>query len=125
MQTYLVECYWPGVSEPQLLDAIAHTGSEGDTVTDDGVRLVDSVLIPTDEIVLCVFEGSSEGAVRAAAQRAGLPAERVVESVRVSPGSKRPRSRRRLWPLRADSDLALAFQILAGVLAAPRRIKRP
>ena len=125
MQTYLVECYWPGVSEPQLLHAIARTGSDGETVTDDGVRLVDSVLIPTDEIVLCVFEGSSEGAVRAAALRAGLPAERVVESVRVSPGSRRPRSRRRLWPLRADSDLAFAFQILAGVLAAPRRTKRP
>ena len=123
MQTYLVECYWPGVSEPQLLDAIARTGTEGETVTDDCVRLVDSVLIPTDEIVLCVFEGSSEGAVRAAAQRAGLPAERVVESVRVSPGLKRPRSHRRVWPLRADSDLTFAFQILAGVLAPLRRSK--
>ena len=125
MQTYLVECYWPGVSEPQLVDAIARTGREGETVTDEGVRLVESILIPTDEIVLCVFEGSSAGAVRAAAQRAGLPAERVVESVRVSPRSERPSSHRRAWPLRADGDLAPAFQILAGVFAAPRRNKKP
>ena len=58
---------------------------EGETVTNDGVRLVDSILIPTGEIVLCVFEGSSAGAARAATQREGLAAERVVEPVRVSP----------------------------------------
>ena len=124
MQTYLVECYWPGVSEPQLADAVARTGNEGETVTNDGVRLVDSILIPTDEIVLCVFEGSSAGAVRAATQRAGLPAERIVESVRVSPRSKPPRSRPRVWPLRADGDLTLAFQILTGAFAPLRRNKK-
>jgi len=75
--TYLVECYWPGVSERELAERVAHvSGAE--------VTHLDSILVRDDEIVLCVFEGPSADAVRDATQRAGLPLERVVESVRVA-----------------------------------------
>jgi Nickel responsive protein SCO4226-like len=83
MTTYLVECYWPGVDELQLRGA-----ADGLTVSppdrSNGVAWLSSILIPEDEIVLCLATGPSEEAVRETAQRAGLPAERVVSCVHVS-----------------------------------------
>ena len=72
MTTYFVECYWPGVDELQLADAI-------DRLTDatpdrsDGVTWLSSILILEDEIVLCLATGPSADAVRASAQT-GRPA---------------------------------------------------
>jgi Protein of unknown function (DUF4242) len=84
MSTYLVECYWPGVDELRLGEVVerlmvASPGQRGD------VGWVSSVLIPEDEIVLCLATGPSAEAIRATAQRAGLPAERVVPCVQVRP----------------------------------------
>jgi hypothetical protein len=79
-QTYLVECYWPGVSERQVTETLARSAV---LPADVAVRHLDSVLIPADEIVLSLFEGPSAEAVLAATRQVGLPSERVVESVRV------------------------------------------
>ncbi len=76
MTTYFVECYWPGVSRAQLAAAV-------DRLDDDQVRCLDTILVTADEIVLCVVEAASEAEILAAASRAGLPQERVVECVRV------------------------------------------
>jgi hypothetical protein len=80
-QAYLVECFWPGVSEGRVARAVrqlAATGAAGDVVV-----WVDSILVPDDEIVLCLFEARSAEAVRASADRAGLPAERIVACIQV------------------------------------------
>ena len=83
MTTYLVECYWPGVDElrlGQVIDRLTDPprGRSGD------VGWVSSILIPDDEIVLCLATGRSADEIRATAQRAGLPAERVVPCVQVT-----------------------------------------
>jgi Nickel responsive protein SCO4226-like len=80
-QAYLVECFWPGVSEGRVAKAVRQL--EAVDTGEDGVTWVDSILVPDDEIVLCVFEGRSMEAVRASADRAGLPAERIVACVQV------------------------------------------
>ena len=85
-QTYFVECYWPGVDEARLEAAVTRLTSVEDG--DSTVRWVDSTLIPADEIVLCVFEGPSATAVRATADGAGLPSERITECVRFSTGGR-------------------------------------
>jgi hypothetical protein len=77
--TYLVECYWPGVERDAAEEALGRAVAGGE------LRCVDSILIPEDEIVLCVFEGSSADAVRDAARRSGLPSERVTPSIRLYP----------------------------------------
>lgn len=79
IRTYLVECYWPGVSETKLAEAVERAAGE------TAARCVESILIPADEIVLCLFEARSAGAVRDATRRARLPSERIVESVRIQP----------------------------------------
>lgn len=81
---YFVECYWPGVSPLDVANAVTHLASSREDA--DTVSWVDSILVPDDEIVLCVFEGPSAEAVRASAERAGLPAERIVTCVRVPTG---------------------------------------
>jgi hypothetical protein len=80
-QAYLVECFWPGVNEGRVARAVRQLA--GVDVGRDAVTWVDSILVPDDEIVLCVFEGRSVEAVRASTQRAGLPAERIVTCVQV------------------------------------------
>ena len=75
-QTYLVECYWPGVTEESLTQ-LSRSSEAGD------VAWLESILVPEDEIVLCLFEGPSEEAVRESSRRSGLPSERVTRSVRI------------------------------------------
>lgn len=70
MTTYLVD-------EPQLADAIERLANTLREQDDEG-GWVSLILIPDDEIVLCLATGCSATAVRASSQLAGLPAERVV-----------------------------------------------
>jgi hypothetical protein len=78
---YAAKCYWPGVTEPALEiaanRAMAQAGSDrfaGET------RYLGSLLFQGDDLVLCLFEGSSRHAVRRASRQAGLPCDRVMDS---------------------------------------------
>ena len=71
---YLAECFWPGVAEADLRDLderieLALTGT--------AARYLGSILMCADEVVLCLFEGS-ETEVRAAAEQAAVPFERIL-----------------------------------------------
>jgi len=81
-RTYLVECYRPGVSETCLADAIARLAVEPGS--GDGVWWLDSILVPADETVLCLFRGATAAVIRQAAGQARLPAERVVECIQIA-----------------------------------------
>jgi hypothetical protein len=79
-RSYLVECYWPGVSEQKATEASRRVravslelGRRGDEL-----RFIGCVLIPGEEAMFCLFAGT-EADVRAAAQEADIPLERVVE----------------------------------------------
>jgi hypothetical protein len=79
MTTYLVECYWPGVAASDVAAALERA------TTDADAHGVDSILVPEDEIVLCVFEGPSADAVLEASRRSGFPSERVTRSIHLPP----------------------------------------
>ena len=93
-RTYLVECYWPGVSETRLADAIARLAVEPDG--SERVRWLDSILIPADETVLCLCRGATAAAIRGAADQARLPAERVVECIQIASNDRDRSQGRRL-----------------------------
>jgi hypothetical protein len=82
-RSYLVECYWPGVSEETVAALSDHVRSVSAEFRRDGIAvdLVESILVPGDETVFCIFTGDEEH-VRAVSARAGVPLERVVESLR-------------------------------------------
>jgi hypothetical protein len=78
---YLAECFWPGVSEPDLraLDERAEACVRELSRDGEAVRYLGSLLMRADEVVLCRFEGS-ETAVRSTVERAQIPFERILEA---------------------------------------------
>ena len=80
-QTYLVECLWPGVSEELLAETARAATAESGV---DEVSCLETILVPQDEIVFCLFAGPSAERVGDVARHAGLPVERVSESVRTT-----------------------------------------
>jgi hypothetical protein len=77
--TYLAECYWPGVTAAKLGEAATRAAEPSEATC------LQLILIPDDEIVLGLFHAPSEAAVTRASRRAGLPAERIVRSLNVRP----------------------------------------
>jgi hypothetical protein len=80
---FVAECFWPGVDEADLerLDARVRSA----LAMSEGVRYRGSMLMPEDEVVFCFFDGPSAEAVRAVAERARVPLERVVASTHFVP----------------------------------------
>lgn len=80
---YAAKCFWPGVTLAELDEAsVRARGDAGSGRAPRGkAAYLGSVLFPDDELVLCLFEASSPSAVQRASDRAGLPCERVMESV--------------------------------------------
>ena len=78
---YVAECFWPGVTGDDLAELEARAKAvAGES---DGVGYLGSMLMPGDEVVFCFFDATSREAVQAVAERARIPFERIVESVRV------------------------------------------
>jgi hypothetical protein len=93
-RSYVVECYWPGVSEEKLTAAARRADEAASALRELGadVDFVGSILVPADETVFCLFDGIEED-VREASERAGVPFERVLESLRVDGGRQRQEDR--------------------------------
>jgi hypothetical protein len=83
-KSYLVECYWPGVSAERFASAAKRVQAEAATLRRKGGTVVfrGSILVPADESVFCLFDGI-EADVRAASEGAGIHFERVLESLRI------------------------------------------
>ena len=86
MTLFTVKCFWPGVTEEELRAAAARVGT-GD------VAFRGAYLLSGDDLVLALFDGQSPRTVKRAAERAGMPCERVIETVWIAPSS-RPKEER-------------------------------
>ena len=84
-QTYMVECFWPGVTTADFRAAAERVAP------DDAATCLDLILIPADEILLLLFQADSRAAVRDASRRAGLRADRVIETLRIRGSIPEPR----------------------------------
>ena len=82
---YVAECFWPGVTKNDLvrLDARVRASVDRTDGGPDRVRYRGALLLPTDEVVFCFFDGPSAEAVEAVARSAKIPFERILPSVRV------------------------------------------
>jgi hypothetical protein len=83
---YTAKCYWPSVTAGEL-ELAADRALALIALMPSGGRPVyrGSLLFPGDELVLCLFEASSRTAVRRASDRAGIPCERVMDTVWIAP----------------------------------------
>lgn len=76
----LAECLLPGLTLPTAAALAQRIEAELAVHPDCGVAFLGSLLIPGDEVLLCLFSGS-QAAVRAVSDRAGLPYERILGCV--------------------------------------------
>jgi hypothetical protein len=79
---YTAKCFWPGVTEEALRRAATRAGGE---TGEQQTVFRGALYLPGDELVLCLFESSSRIGVKHASERAGMPCERVIETVWVDP----------------------------------------
>lgn len=69
---YAAKCFWPGSTERE----VAHA-----TDRIDSASYVGAMFFPADELVLCLFAGTSRRAIQRTVARAAIPSERLMESV--------------------------------------------
>ena len=85
MTTFMAECFWPGVTAQKVADAGERLRQASGAIGSEGgfARYLGSVLVPTDEIALCLFEAASIDAASEVNRREAIPSERILEVVRV------------------------------------------
>ena len=83
MPIYIVERYWPGVTQEHLAQAIARSKEAVALMNQDGipVRYLRSTLVPGDEVVFSLYEGPSAEAIREANERSRFHFDRIAEAV--------------------------------------------
>jgi Protein of unknown function (DUF4242) len=79
---YTAKCFWPGVTEDALRHAAARAREAQlrEHATFRGV-----LYLPGDELALCLFDADSPASAKRASEQAGMPCERVIESVWLDP----------------------------------------
>src|SRR5712691_2017341 len=81
---FVVERYLPGLSRSDLLRGLSRL-EQGIETAEREVRYLGSTIVLEDEACFCAFEGPSEAAVADANRQAGLPFDRIVPAVTVTP----------------------------------------
>jgi hypothetical protein len=83
--SYVAECYWPGVTRDDLaqLDARVLASVDRKSRVRERVRYLGALLLPTDEVVFCLFDAPSADAVEVVARRANIPFDRILQSVNI------------------------------------------
>ena len=76
----VAECLLPGLTLPAAKELARRITAELAGRPVAGVSLLGCLLMPGDEVLLCVF-GGAEPEVRAVSERAGLPFERILACV--------------------------------------------
>jgi hypothetical protein len=82
---YAAKCYWPGITRIELEQATARASGARSNAGDSEVNYLGSLLFSNDDLVLCLFEATSRDAVKQASEQAGIPCERVMDSVWLQP----------------------------------------
>ena len=96
---FAAKCFWPGVTPAEVERATARAAQEARKASHAGnpVAYLGSIVFVDDDLLLCLFEASSRTAVWRTNERAGIPCERVMETVIGLPslGSEDPIERSR------------------------------
>jgi predicted amino acid dehydrogenase len=74
----MVECYWPEMTADQVRQVLEQVASTGSQHAQARVRPLGALLVPSDGMVIFLFDGTS-AAIQDAAKIAEVPFDRVVE----------------------------------------------
>ena len=87
---FVVERYLPGLFRSDLLHELAMLERSEGSDEAEVVRYLGSTIVLGDEACYCRFEGPTEAAVAEANRKAGLPFDRIVPAVTVTPKGEQP-----------------------------------
>jgi hypothetical protein len=78
---FIAECFWAGVTEQDVRASDARLCAAITDLVSNGHRIgyAGPLVMPTDEIVMYLFEGTEE-LVRLAAERAAIPYDRIIRT---------------------------------------------
>lgn len=82
---YTAKCFWPGAGESEIRLAAARA-ARGAVQHHAAFR--GALYLPADELVLCLFEATTPSSVKSESETAGMPCERVIETVWIGPEQK-------------------------------------
>jgi len=90
-ETFLMERYWPGVGRADVATAEERLCRAAGDLTRDGIpiRIVSSIWIPADEVVLTLFEAGEEDDVLEVSRRVGYSFDRMQRVEVVTEVSRR------------------------------------
>lgn len=85
-QSYLVECYWPGLTEARAVSRMRRVEEVAAGLSAEGteVRYRSAFIVPDDEVALCLFEAASAAHVEEVCRGAGLPFDRILRVAAVT-----------------------------------------
>ena len=84
MPTYVVECYWPALTEELVkvtLGRIASVAQQDPTA--EGVQLLGCILMPSDGMALILFRAPNKGLDKDQSWLSDVPFDRIVESIQI------------------------------------------
>lgn len=81
---YAAKCYWPGVTETEVEQAAVRAIDACRRAGGDAAYL-GSLLFCDDDLVLCLFDAASRLATKRVSEDAGMPCERVMDSIWLAP----------------------------------------
>jgi hypothetical protein len=90
---YAAKCYWPGITRTELEQATARATDQRSGTGAGEVRYLGSLLFSNDNLVLCLFDATTPAAVKHASEHAGIPCERVMDSLWLDPPRSIPEGR--------------------------------
>lgn len=83
---YTAKCYWPGVTEEDLRNAVDRARRQNDSR--EGPVFRGLLYLRGDDTALSLFEADSPASVKQASESLGMPCERVIATVWVAPHLK-------------------------------------
>ena len=81
--SFIAECYWPDIRTEVVTELVSQAQTSAAAITGRGepVTLTGSIVVPEDEIVFLLFEADSAESARRVCEEAGVPFDRIVESI--------------------------------------------
>jgi hypothetical protein len=79
---YTAKCFWPGAGESEIRLAAARASRDA---VQHHAAFRGALYLPADELVLCLFEAMSPSSVKSESESAGMPCERVMQTVWIGP----------------------------------------
>jgi hypothetical protein len=82
----MAECFWPGVTEEKVADAGDRLRRAARALSERGraSRYIGSILVPVDEIALCLFAAPSAATAAELNETADIPFERILRIVQLT-----------------------------------------